>query len=136
MAEKEIYAMKRARVMGWKRSDASDLKLDRLRDLPARRWKTGCPNDLGGYQYLTEVTIIDRAVETMLDTGAACNTIPEELVTGMLRRAAKLGIREGSDEFPVVALDKWKCAEHVEGVAAGKTRRLTRLSGHTCGTGL
>ena len=50
--------------------------------------------------------MIDRAVDTMLDTGAACNTIPEVLVTGMPRRAAKLGIREGSDEFPVVALEK------------------------------
>ena len=69
---------------------------------------------------MTEITVIDRAVQTMLDTGAACNAIPEELVTGMLRRAAKLGIREGSDEFPVVALEKWKVAEHVEGVAAGK----------------
>ena len=69
---------------------------------------------------MTEITVIDRAVETMLDTGAACNTIPEELVTGMIRRAAKLGIPEGSDEYPVVALEKWKVPEHVEGVAAGK----------------
>ena len=64
--------------------------------------------------------MIDRAVETMLDTGAACNTIPEELVIGMIRRAAKLGIPQGSDEYPVVALEKWKIPEHVEGVAAGK----------------
>ena len=69
---------------------------------------------------MTEITVIDRAVETMLGTGAACNTIPEELVTGMFRRAAKLGIPQGSDEYPVVALEKWKIPEHVEGVAAGK----------------
>ena len=105
--------MKRARVMGWKRSEGTDMKLDRLRDLPMSRWRTNCPNDLGGYQYLTEITVIDRAVETMLDTGAACNTIPEELVTGMIRRAAKLGIPQGSDEYPVVALEKWKVPEHV-----------------------
>ena len=63
--------MKRARALGWKRLQGTDLKLDRLSDLPADRWRTNCPNDLGGYQYLTEITIIDRSVQTMLDTGAA-----------------------------------------------------------------
>ena len=92
MQDKELFAMKRARAMGWKRTDGSDLKLDRLSELPADRWVPNCPNDLGGYQYITEITIIDRSVQTMLDTGAACNTIPEELVTAMLRRCAKLGI--------------------------------------------
>merc|ERR1711994_415028 len=120
MQEKELFAMKRARSMGWKRTDGSDLKLERLSDLPADRWIPNCPNDLGGYQYITEITIIDRSVETMLDTGAACNTIPEELVTAMLRRCAKLGIPQGSQEFPVLALERWKVPEHVEGVAAGK----------------
>ena len=38
----------------------------------------------------------------------------------MLRRCAKLGIPQGSQEFPVLALEKWKVPEHVEGVAAGK----------------
>ena len=56
----------------------------------------------------------------MLDTGAACNTIPEELVVGMIRRSAKLGISERSEEYPVLALEKWTIPEHVEGVAAGK----------------
>ena len=84
------------------------------------RWVPNCPNDLGGYQYLTEITIIDRSVQTMLDTGAACNTNPEELVTAMLRRCAKLGIPQGSQEFPVLALEKWKVPEYVEEVAAGK----------------
>merc|ERR1712053_16712 len=38
----------------------------------------------------------------------------------MLRRCAKLGIPQGSQELPVLALEKWKFPEHVEGVAAGK----------------
>ena len=47
MAEHELYAMKRVRVLGWKRLQGADLKLDRLSDLPANRWRTNCPNDLG-----------------------------------------------------------------------------------------
>ena len=122
--EQHIYALKRARVMGWTRVEGSDLNLERLRDLPPERWETGHPNDLGGYQYLTEVTIIDRVVDTMLDTGAACNTIPEELVIGMMNRCATLGIPPDSPEYPIVALEKWKCVEHVEGVAAGRPVNL------------
>ena len=60
MDEKEIFAKKHAASMGWKRIAGTDLRLDRLSELPADRWTANCPNDLGGYQYLTEITVIDR----------------------------------------------------------------------------
>ena len=48
MAEKEIWALKRANRLGWKRVAGVDLKLERLSELPASRWTIDCPNDLGG----------------------------------------------------------------------------------------
>ena len=35
-----------------------------------------------------------------------------------------MGISERSEEYPVLALDKWKVPEYVEGVAAGKKMNL------------
>ena len=47
-----------------------------LSDLPKGWWTHGMPNDMGGYQALSECAVLDRPVPLLLDTGPAGNTIP------------------------------------------------------------
>ena len=47
------------------------------------------------------------------------NHVTEELLVGMLNRAAELGIGTEDPRFPVVKLEKWVHAEFVHGIASG-----------------
>ena len=76
-------------------------------------------NEAGGYQYRTVVQVLDKKVETMLDGCAGANHITEELLMGMLNRAAELGIGTNDRRFPVVCLEKWVHPEFVHGIAFG-----------------
>ena len=96
-------------------------------------------NEPGGYQYRTVVKVIDRKVETMLDGCAGSNHVTEELVAGMLNRAADLGIGPEDRRFPVIRFEKWAYPEYVRGIAAGSpvplkgavVLRVTLLQGWT-----
>ena len=51
------------------------------------------PNDAGGYQYVTRGHVLGSSVMMLLDTGAAVNSVTEELVVGMINKALNMGIR-------------------------------------------
>jgi len=89
-----------------------------LSQLPSNWWVT-TPNERGGYQYKTACLVLDRQVETLLDGCAGANSITEELVVGMIRHAAKLGISPDDPRYPIVQLEKWPSPEVVNGIAAG-----------------
>ena len=63
----------------------------------------------------------------------------EELLVGMLNRAAELGIGTEDPRFPVVKLEKWVHPEFVHGIASGApvplkgaaVLRVTLLEGKT-----
>ena len=55
----------------------------------------------------------------MLDGCAGANHVTEELLVGMLNRAAELGIGTEDPRFPVVKLEKWVHPEFVHGIASG-----------------
>ena len=55
----------------------------------------------------------------MLDGCVGANHIIEELLMGMLNRAADLGIGANDCRFPVVRLEKWVHPEFVHGMALG-----------------
>ena len=62
-----------------------------LDELPGDWWPLA-ENEPGGYQYRTVVQVLGRRVECMLDGCAGANHVTEELLVGMLNRAAELGI--------------------------------------------
>ena len=70
-------------------------------------WFHVVENERGGYQYRTSVRVLDKFVETMLDGCAGSNHVTEELVCGMLNRAATLGTTPQDKQFPVVRFEKW-----------------------------
>ena len=82
-------------------------------------WFQVVENEQGGYQYRTSVRVLDKLVETMLDGCAGSNHVTEELVCGMLNRAATLGITPQDKRFPVVRFEKWVYPEYVHGIASG-----------------
>ena len=73
-------------------------------DVPSD-WFHLVENEAGGYQYKSVVKVLDRKVEVMLDGCAGSNHITEELVTGMLNRAADLGIGPEDRRFPVLRFE-------------------------------
>eukprot|EP00435_Cladocopium_sp_Y103_P020683 s114_g5.t1 len=92
---------------------------DMVHSLPATSSQGGGPPDgwkapSGGYQYKSVVKVLDRKVETMLDGCAGANHVTEELVAGMLNRAADLGIGPEHRRF-----EKRAYPEYVHGIAAG-----------------
>ena len=86
-----------------------------LDELPGDWWS----NEPGGYQYRTVVQVLGKRVECMLDGCAGANHVTEELLVGMLNRAAELGIGTEDPRFPVVKLEKWVHPEFVHGIASG-----------------
>ena len=80
-------------------------KFSSVDELPADWWHLA-ENEAGGYQYRTVVQVLDKKVETMLDGCAGANHITEELLMGMLNRAAELGIGTNDRRFPVVRLPR------------------------------
>ena len=113
-------------------------KFATLDDLPKDWWNLA-DNEPGGYQYRTVVQVLDRKVECMLDGCAGANHVTEELVVGMMNRAAELGIGTEDPGFPVVRLEKWVHPEYVHGIASGApvplkgaaVLRVTLLEGRT-----
>ena len=89
------------------------------------------PNDRFGYQYCTKTFILGTAVPTLLDTGAAVNSITEELVVGMINKARSMVLRADHDDFPIWQFEKWHEEERVHGVAAGATVRSLPRCGRT-----
>ena len=96
-----------------KRKPLPELKT--LADCP-KNWWTIRPNDGGGYQLRTKVTIMGKKVPTLLDGGAGVNSVSEELVVGVRNQAHKKGLRAGDKEYPVIELQTWKEKETVTGV--------------------
>ncbi|CAK9016059.1 unnamed protein product, partial [Durusdinium trenchii] len=86
--------------------------LTSLDQLP-QRWWTESPNCKGGYQYQTEVKVLDRYVGCLLDGCAGCNSITEEVVMGAIRAALQQGIGPDSEKFPVAQLERWPQEEVV-----------------------
>ena len=75
----------------------------------------------------TVVQVLDKKVETMLDGCAGANHITEELLMGMLNRAAELGIETNDRRFPVVRLEKW-VHPSLSGIASGARPRRQPVS--------
>ena len=82
------------------------------------------------------------AASSACSTGALGRTMSprtEELLVGMLNRAAELGIGTEDPRFPVVKLEKWVHPEFVHGIASGApvplkgaaVLRVTLLEGKT-----
>ena len=109
-----------------------------LDELPGDWWSLA-ENEPGGYQYRTVVQVLGKRVECMLDGCAGANHVTEELLVGMLNRAAELGIGTEDPRFPVVKLEKWVHPEFVHGIASGApvplkgaaVLRVTLLEGKT-----
>ena len=109
-----------------------------LDELPGDWWSLA-ENEPGGYQYRTVVQVLGKRVECMLDGCAGANHVTEELLVGMLNRAAELGIGTEDARFPVVKLEKWVHPEFVHGIASGApvplkgaaVLRVTLLEGKT-----
>ena len=70
----------------------SRLKVVQLSKLLEIQRRPASEKESGGYQYRTVVQVIDGMVECMLDGCAGTNHITEELLCGILNRAACLGI--------------------------------------------
>ena len=87
-----------------------------LDQLP-KRWWTDAPNCKGGYQYQTEVKVLDRYVGCLLDGCAGCNSVTEEVVMGAIRTALQQGIGPDHEKFPVAQLERWPQEEVVMGLA-------------------
>ena len=89
-----------------------------LDELPGDWWSLA-ENEPGTYQHRTVLQVLGRRVECMLDGCAGANHVTEELLVGMLNRAAELGIGTEDPRFPVVKLEKWVHPEFVHGIASG-----------------
>ena len=89
-----------------------------------KRWWREAENAKGGYQYQTEVKIMDRYVGCLLDGCAGCNSITEEVVVGAIREALRSGVSPTSDRFPVAQLERWPKEEVVMGLANGAPIKL------------
>ena len=65
-------------------------------------WFHVVENERGGFQYRNIMRVLDKFVERMLDSCDGSNHVTEELVCGMLNRAATLGITPQDKRFPFV----------------------------------
>ena len=63
--------------------------------------------------------VLNKFVERMLDSCDGSNHVTEELVCGMLNRAATLGITPQDKRFPFVRFEKWVYPEYVHGILSG-----------------
>ena len=61
-------------------------RISQLNDLP-ENWWTPVNNDPGGYQMITETTLLGEKVLTLLDSGAGVNAVTKELVVGVTNQA-------------------------------------------------
>ena len=66
--------------------------LNRLNELPSRCW-TATRNESKRCQYCTKVWFGPVMLETMLDSGAGLNTIPEEALVNIINGCEEAGIR-------------------------------------------
>ena len=94
-----------------------------LSDLPAAWWQS-VDSDVGGYQWISTVSVLGKDVRVLLDTGAAVNAVTEEFVVGLLNFAAQQGIKSRDERYPVLQLEKWAKKEQVAGVAKAKPVQL------------
>ena len=107
----------------------TDSKAGRLRslgDLP-RNWWVRVPNEVTGYQMVTQVTLFDKPVTTLLDYGAAVNAVTEEIIVGMINEAAARGVKPTDRNYPLVQLEQTAEPESVAGIAKG---RAVQISGN------
>ena len=97
--------------------------IQELKDLPVNWWTT-VRNDPGGYQLITETLVFGIPVPTLLDTGAAVNTITEEMLVEIINSALQDGVKAQDPEYPVVQLERWQEKECVAGVAKDRPVKL------------
>ena len=73
-----------------------------------------------GYNYRAEVSVGTVRLTALLDTGAATNAIPEEIVVDLINEALAAGLDPQDSKWPIV-LERWKeGTEIVSGVAMDK----------------
>eukprot|EP00969_Alexandrium_andersonii_P094336 4168028-Alexandrium_andersonii.AAC.1 len=60
-----------------------------------------------------------RKVATLLDTGAAVNAVPEELIVGCISRAREYGLDPRHPRYPIAQLERHSEWEAVTGIARG-----------------
>ena len=61
---------------------------------------------------------MDAEAQLLLDTGAAVNSVMEEILVGMSNQAGRRGLRADHEGLPVVQVPEWPFPEQVCGVAA------------------
>jgi hypothetical protein len=109
--------------VGFRKQGEKPKSLKALKDLPKTWWREAS-SDRGGYQWITELTVMDRVVKTLLDTGAAINAVTEEFLVALLNCAAKRGLSPTDPTYPVLQMERWPEAEEVSGVAKEKPVQL------------
>ena len=77
-----------------------------LSEAPSRWWKQ-VPNDVNGHQYMTPGHVLGKELPILLDTGAAVNSVTEEVVVGTINRARARGLRADHEDFPVAQFEEW-----------------------------
>ena len=61
-----------------------------------------------------------KKVKTMMDYGAATNTITEEIVVQKINEARRMGIKPGDVRHPIARLEAWRTKESVSGVLSAR----------------
>eukprot|EP00435_Cladocopium_sp_Y103_P042487 s1035_g11.t1 len=93
---------------------------------PVKWWKEA-ENSKGGYQYQTEVKILDKYVGCLLDGCAGRDSATEELVVGV-KAALRNNVPPDSPKFPVAQFESWPKEEVVMGLANGAPIKLTGVA--------
>ena len=104
--------------VGFSKQGEKPKSLKALKDLPKTWWREAS-SDRGGYQRITDLTVMDRVVKTLLDTGAAINAVTEEFLVALLNCAAKKG----------VVADRPDLSGSPDGAVAGSRRGFGRREG-------
>mgnify|MGYP003319152465 CR=1 FL=1 len=60
------------------------------------------------------------AVTTLLDYGATCNAMPEEVAMSILSHAVQTFSDFDDPQYPIVRMHKYRSPRRMDGVAAGK----------------
>jgi len=66
---------------------------------------------------ITEMTVMNKPVKTLLDTGAAINVVTEEFLVGLLNLVAAKGTAPTDPMYPILQMESWSEEEQVNGVA-------------------
>ena len=97
------------------------LVVDRLSSLPPSQYETRARGRPSGYNAITRLLVGKRTVRFVVDTGATCSAIPEELACWLIAGVTedvKKGVYSPQDPvYPICKIERYTDVDEIRGIA-------------------